>query len=88
MTTVIGKRRRSVGPDTFADITTAAVTRIDSEGVTFDATLTAAQVDAVWSRMESTDDIDQAKRAQLRTDRDALAAADPLRRLYNYMLGD
>lgn len=50
--------------------------------------LDEATVAAVVARMESTDDADQSRRATLRADRDALVADDPLRRLYDYVLGD
>lgn len=75
----------------FADLTSVPHVRDYAKPVTtltFDAALDAATVDAIWARMESTDDADQARRADLRADRDALAADDPLRRLYDYMLGD
>jgi hypothetical protein len=56
--------------------------------LTFDEDLTDEQRAAVWARMESADDGDQARRAELRADRDALPEDDRLRRLYDYLLGD
>lgn len=43
---------------------------------------------AIRDRMTSKNDVDQAKRAVLKADRDALAEGDPLRRLYGYVLGE
>lgn len=92
MTTVYGTvRRRGLTLDAFTDVTgpeVLIVAPIKADRIVFNAEITAEQVHAIWLRMESTDDADQARRAQLRTDRDALAADDPLRRLYDYMLGD
>lgn len=56
--------------------------------LTFDGALSAEVEVAICDRMTSKNDIDQAKRAALRADRDALATEDPLRRLYDYVLGD
>lgn len=59
-----------------------------ADRVTFTADLDAATVTAIRDRMMSADPDVLAARAQLRADRDALAADDPLRRLYDYVLGD
>lgn len=90
MTVVVGcVRRKGLTLAAFADITDAPIiTPIRADRIEFAGTLTDEQVRAVWARMESTDDADQAKRAVLRADRDALAEGDPLRRLYDYVLGD
>lgn len=93
MTVVEGRRRRSqIGVDSFSDITDSPVLDIApcaaGTAVTFDGDLDANQIAAIRARMESTDDADQAERASLRADRDALPAGDPLRRLYDYVLGD
>ena len=69
MTTVSGRvLRPRLGYDSFADLTTVpvAVGGIRADGITFDGTLTPAEVQAVWARMESTDDDDMAARANLR----------------------
>lgn len=87
MTFVQGQRVRSFRPDLYADITDVPATAVPG-GIEFDGDLTVEQQAAIYERMTSKDDVDQAKRATLRADRDALAADDPLRRLYDYMLGD
>lgn len=92
MTTVTGRLRRGLKLDSFADITDVAVLDIapvcDEVAVTFDGVLTPEQVAAVLSRMDSTGASDEAARAELRADRAALKARDPLRRLYDYLLGE
>lgn len=87
MTTVSGTRRRVVGPDTFADLTDVpvALDGITLTGITFDGDLTPSEADAVWARMESSDDADQAARAALRAAGDATNLAQILRA---YVLGD
>lgn len=87
--------RRPYGFDTVTDLTDGvkpvSISRPDAAGCvafTFDVDLDAATVEAVWARLESTDDADQAARAVLRAHRDALDAEDPLRCLYDYVLGD
>ena len=88
-TTVTGRVVRSISLDTFADITDAPLAPggIRSDGLTFDGDLTDEQQTAIWARMESRDDTDQARRAVLRdactngaTNVDCLTAA--------YVLGD
>lgn len=93
MTAISAVMRRSYFVAMFADLTDVAHTRTFDKptGVTtltFDGDLDEATAEAIWARMESTDDADQARRAVLRADRDVLAADDPVRRLYDYMLGD
>lgn len=56
--------------------------------VVFTADLDAATVAAVRERMVTADPVVVAARSVLRSDRDALAADDPLRRLYDYVLGE
>lgn len=56
--------------------------------LTFNVDLDDATAAAIRERMATHDDADLALRAVLRADRDALAPDDPLRRLYDYMLGD
>gem|GEM_PF-5423120 len=87
MTTVSGIRRRTVGPDTFADLTSVpvAVGGITLTGITFDGDLTPGEVSAVWARMESRDDADQADRATLRAAGDATNLAQILAA---YVTGD
>lgn len=95
MSTVIaGVMARSyTGLDMFADLTPAALVRTFDKAtgvstLTFDDDLDDATVQAINDRMTSRDDADQARRADLRADRDGLADDDPLRRLYDYVLGD
>lgn len=90
MTRVDGKVRRPISLNLYADITgpDVSLVRWGKDFLEFDGVLSSEQVAAIWARMESTDDVDQAKRAALRADRDALDVADPLRRLYDYTLGD
>lgn len=90
MTVVTGTvRRKSLTLDAFADITEAPIVRpIRPDRIEFDGDLTEEQQTAVWLRMESVNDVDQERRANLRSDRDALPEGDPLRRLYDYVLGD
>lgn len=81
MTTVSAVMARSYTPDMFDDLELPPHTR-DRDPVTrvttlvFDADLTPEQAGAVWARMESIDDVDQARRAGLRAGRDALAGAE------------
>ena len=93
MTTIAAVMARSYIPEMFADLTDVPHTRTFDRpsGVTtlaFDGTLSTEDEHAIWARMESRNDVDQAKRATLRADRDALPVGDPLRRLYDYVLGD
>lgn len=82
-------RRKGLTLDAFADITGAPIIPpIRTDRIEFDGDLTAEQVTAIRDRMCSRNDTDQAARTQLRADRDALAADDPLRRVYDYLLGD
>ena len=87
-TSVEGRVVRSVGPDTFVDITTiplvipAGVTR---DGLLFDGPLTDAEVFAVWARMTSVDDADQARRAAVR---DLEPCCHACATLAAYVLGD
>lgn len=87
-TSVEGRVVRSVGPDTFADITAtplvipAGVTR---DGLLFDGPLTDAEVFAIWERMTSVDDTDQARRAAVR---DLDPCCHACATLAAYVLGD
>lgn len=92
MTFVAGKVLRSVGFDSFADITDAAVS-FPGGGVDFDADLTAEQVDAVWWRITSRDAAHEAQRRELAALRDAVTdATDPVAALTvalaDYLLGE
>lgn len=93
MSTIAAVMRRSYTADMFDDL--AAVPHLrawdKATGVTtltFDGVLDENTTHAIRARMESTDDTDQASRTGLRVDRDALTDDDPLRRLYDYVLGD
>lgn len=91
MTTISGRVvRKPLGPTSFDDLLPEGVrlVRITPTGLEFSADLDATTTAAIYARMTSTDDVDQAKRAVLMADRDMLADGDPLRRLYDYMLGD
>ena len=93
MTTIAATMTRSYTPDMFDDLTDVPHVRTFDRpsGVTtltFDGVLPPEVEHAIWARMESRDDADQSRRATLRADRDALPADDPLRRLYDYTLGD
>src|SRR3546814_15515788 len=87
-TSVEGRVVRSVGPDTFADITTtplvipAGVTR---DGLLFDGLLMDAEVFAIWEPMTSVDDPDQARRA---AGRDLEPCCHAVATLPAYVLGD
>lgn len=91
-TTVCGRRRRQIDRTSFGDITDAVVLDIapcpEGTAVTFAAALTPEQVTAVERRMDSTGPDNELERSTLFADRDALAEDDPLRRLYDYVLGD
>lgn len=68
-TSVAGRVLRSIGPNTFADVTTTPLVVPDGvtrDGLLFDGELTDDEVFAVWERMTSLDDTDQARRAALR----------------------
>lgn len=58
-------RRRSLGYESFADITDVPVARdgITRRWIDFDGDLTAGEAEQVWQRMTSEDDEDQAGRA-------------------------
>lgn len=79
-----------VRSDTFDDLLPqgVSVSAVLPDRVEFTADLDEATARAVRDRLMSCNDTDQADRATLRADRDALAADDPLRRLYNYVLGE
>lgn len=90
MTTVSGRvLRPKLGYDSFADLTSVpvAIGGIRKDGITFNGTLTPAEITSVWSRMESADDADMAARADLRA---KLAGDDPglCAALVRYVLGD
>ena len=88
MTRIDGRVQRSISLDLYADITDAPLVAWGRDFLEFDGDLTEEQQAAIWARMESRDDADQAARAALRADRDALDPDDPLRRTINYVLGD
>lgn len=78
MSTVIGAPLvRSVGPDSFADLTgpDVPVTFLPN-GLSFDADLDEPTVAAIRARMTSRDDADEAQRRNLAALRDAVAS-DP-----------
>lgn len=64
MTTVKGRLLRSVGFDSFADLTPVKVTRIDAAGIHFAATLPADVAEKIRERIESRDDTDATIRKQ------------------------
>lgn len=68
MTRVGATLRRSLSYSSFVDITgpDVALLRWTKEYADFDGDLTPEQVEAIWARIESTDDVDQEKRANLR----------------------
>lgn len=88
-------RRTSLRLDSFVDLTDVPCTGITKTAVTFAGELDEDETEAVWLRIESTDDIDQAKRAELRAKRDAVSAGPSLENVAalvvanaNYGLGD
>ena len=100
MTTVLipqADLRRSVSPDMFDDILTSAGLPAEEPefsgsgqmlAVAFVAELDDVTATAVRDRLLTSDGAQESARATLRADRDALPADDPLRRLYDYVLGD
>lgn len=98
MTTIAAVMRRSYTAGMFDDLDVPPHTREYVKPVTtltFTPDLTPTQAAQVWTRMESTDDVDQAKRANLRALRDAVVAAPTLENVAalatanaNYLLGD
>lgn len=96
-TLVSGRRVRKGGSDVYADLLPEGVRLIGfpPDGLLFDGVLSDEQASAIRDRMESTDDADQARRAELRTLRDAVVAAPTLENVAalqvantNYALGD
>lgn len=92
-TVLVVTPRRDYGFSTVLDLTDGVepteISRPDERGrvtFTFGVDLAPAVADAVWARLDSTCDDDEAARAQLRADRAALPVGDPLRRLYDYVL--
>ena len=89
-TQVSGVMARARSLSMFDDITDAAYTFALDEGtttVTFDAALTPEQVDAVWWRMTSRSDADEARRRALAAALEA-EGVDPLvADLARYVLG-
>lgn len=88
-TTVTAIQRRSFEYGMFADLTDSAHTRPQRAGnavtITFEADLSPETVAAIVARLESTDDVDQAKRAELAAlipEASAITAA-----LIRYVLG-
>lgn len=95
MTTVIvstADLRRSVSPNMFADVAPGVAWSMAGGGTTLEVSfateLDAATVRAVTDRLRTSDAAQEAARQAVRADRDALPADDPLRRLYDYVLGD
>ena len=89
--------RRSLSPDMFDDILTAAGLPVEVPGfggsgqmqeVTFAADLEAATVTAVRDRLVTTGPAQESARAALRAAAAALPEGDPLRLTICYMLGD
>lgn len=70
MNAVLGNVVRPVGLTTFADITDAPLVldagRVDRNGLLFDGDLSPEQVEAIWFRMTSRDDADEANRRALK----------------------
>lgn len=68
-TSVEGRVVRTVGPATFTDLTSVPLvipSGVTRDGLLFDGDLDDATVFAVWERMTSADDADQARRTVLR----------------------
>lgn len=65
---------RSVGPFSFAHITTAPVLAIEGQGVLFGGALTDEEVGDVWWWVTSRDDTDQAARENIAALRSAATA--------------
>lgn len=78
-------RRASLGLDSFADLTDVPLLAIRRDGLTFGGELTEQEAADVWSRMESVDDADQARREALRCADGATNLAEMVRA---YVLGD
>lgn len=79
-TSIEGAVVRSIRMDTFADITDVPLVvpgGITPSGLLFDGDLTDLEVAAIWDRMTSRNDTDQAERANLRADLEAVQAASP-----------
>lgn len=99
MITVTGLVVRPICLDTFADITDAPLVltggRVDRNGLLFDGELSDEQIGAIYGRMTSRDDIDQAKRADICAKVAAVEAAPTIANIgalavasANYMLGE
>lgn len=83
-----GRVVRPIGLDTFADITPVPLVLpggITPAGLLFDGPLTDAEVFAIWERMTSVDDTDQARRAAVR---DLEPCCHACATLAAYVLGD
>ena len=83
--------QRSMCPTLLDDITAADWTYAVGDRmftVTVDAELGAETCEKIRDRLVTADAAAEARRAQLRADRDALAEDDPLRRLYDEVLGN
>lgn len=68
-TSIQGPVMRSIGLDTFVDITAVSLVLpggITPDGLLFDGDLSDDEVFEVWARMTSRDDLDQARRATVR----------------------
>lgn len=68
MMSIQGRVARAIGLTTFADITSTPLFMpggVDRDGLLFNGALTDEQVESVWWRMTSADDMDQAKREGL-----------------------
>lgn len=78
-TSIEGRVLRSVGLDSFADITDVPLVvpgGIDRKGLLFDGDLTDEQVGDIWWRMTSVDTGDEESRRNLAAVRDTASAAD------------
>lgn len=79
--------RRGIGLSSFADITDVPVAAITRDAVVFDGPLDADQIEAVWWRISSRDDADEARRRALAAALEA-EGVDPLvADLARYVLG-
>lgn len=84
-TSIEGRVLRALGPETFADLTDAALLEVSPGGLLFAGTLTDAEVFAIHDRMTSRDDEDQVRRDLLR---DLAPECPCCASLIAYVLGD
>ena len=87
-TSVQGRVVRPIGLDTFADLTDVPLVLpggITADGLLFDGVLDDDAIFAVWERMTSRDDTDQARREAVRI---AASECEACAVLAAYVLGD